>query len=197
MRFSLIFCLAVALSAVSSFPSATSAQSAVADSLHRPAAWAVPLEKPGLPNLFRVTDTLYRGAQPPTEGFAELTAMGVKSVLNLRSFHADDLGNTGLRYFSIPMNSWHPEEEDAVRFLQIVTDTNNLPVFVHCRHGSDRTGAMCAIYRIAVQGWTKDEAIREMTEGGYGFHEFWENLIDFIQALDVDAIRSKAGVKAP
>ena len=56
---------------------------------------------------------------------------------------------------------------------------------------------MCAIYRIAVQGWTKDEAIREMTEGGYGFHEVWENLIDFIQALDVDAVRAKAGIKSP
>lgn len=38
------------------------------------------------------------------------------------------------------------------------------------RHGSDRTGTMCALYRIAVQGWSKEDAIREMTAGGFGFH---------------------------
>ena len=195
MRWTLSLCLAFVVAVV--LPSAVSAQSAVPEAVQRPSSWAVPVEKPGLPNLFRVTDTLYRGAQPPVEGFSELKAMGIKTVLNLRSFRTDDLGSTGLRYFSIPENSWHPEEEDVVEFLKIVSDTNNLPLFVHCKHGADRTGTMCAVYRIAVQGWTKDEAIREMTEGGYGFHDVWENLIDFIQDLDVNAVRAKAGVKSP
>ena len=195
MRWTLSLCLAFVVAVV--LPSAVSAQSAVPEAVQRPSSWAVPVEKPGLPNLFRVTDTLYRGAQPPVEGFSELKAMGIKTVLNLRSFHTDDLGSSGLRYFSIPENSWHPEEEDVVEFLKIVSDTNNLPLFVHCKHGADRTGTMCAVYRIAVQGWTKDEAIREMTEGGYGFHDVWENLIDFIQDLDVNAVRAKAGVKSP
>jgi protein tyrosine/serine phosphatase len=191
----LSLCLAFAVAVVS--PTVVSAQSAAPEAVQRPSSWAVSLEKPGLPNLFRVTDTLYRGAQPASEGIVELKAMGIKTVLNLRSLHTDDLGSTGLRYFSIPMNTWHAEEEDAVAFLKIVTDTNNLPIFVHCKHGADRTGTLCAIYRIAVQGWTKDEAIREMTKGGYGFHEVWKNLADFVQALDVDAVRAKAGIRKP
>lgn len=192
-----VFSLCIAFAVAFASPSVASAQPVAPAAVQRPPAWAVPLEKPDLPNLFRVTDDLYRGAQPAPEGIGELKAMGIKTVLNLRAFHTDDLGDTGLHYFSISMNTWHAEEEDAVAFLKIVTDTNNFPIFVHCLHGSDRTGTMFAVYRIAVQGWTKDEAIREMTQGGYGFHEVWENLIDFVQSLDVDAVRAKAGIKSP
>jgi len=35
---------------------------AIADD--RPAAWAQPIERPGLPNLHQVSDSLYRSAQP-------------------------------------------------------------------------------------------------------------------------------------
>ena len=91
------------------------------------------------------------------------------------------------------MKAWHPEREDAVLFLRIVTDPNRTPVLVHCQYGADRTGTMCAIYRIVVQKWPKEEAIREMTEGGFGFHEVWSNLPTWIDELDVEALRKEAG----
>ena len=86
-------------------------------------------------------------------------------------------------------------EEDIVRFLRIVTDKNRQPVFVHCLHGADRTGTMCAAYRVVVDGWTKQQAIDEMTKGGYGFHPVWTNLPKLIENLDVEKIKAKAGLK--
>jgi hypothetical protein len=53
---------------------------------------------------------------------------------------------------------------------------------------------MCAIYRIAVEGWNKSQAIEEMTKGGFGFHSIWMNLVDFIQNLDIDKIKNTAGL---
>ena len=53
---------------------------------------------------------------------------------------------------------------------------------------------MCAIYRIAVQGWSVEEAGREMIEGGFGFHSMWTNLAPFLRALDVERIRNAAGL---
>jgi protein tyrosine/serine phosphatase len=94
----------------------------------------------------------------------------------------------------IPFLAWHPEDEDVVRFLQIVADPSKTPVFVHCRRGVDRTGTMVAIYRIAVQGWSRGEAIREMTEGGFGYDGKFPNLVKYIQKLDIDAIKRKAGL---
>jgi protein tyrosine/serine phosphatase len=93
------------------------------------------------------------------------------------------------------MKAWHPEEEDVVRFLQIVTNPKRSPVIVHCQHGADRTGTMCAIYRVAVQGWSKEEALKEMTQGGFGFHGIWENLIRWINGLDIEEIKKKAGIR--
>lgn len=155
--------------------------------------WAKAVQLTGLPNLHKVNDRLYRGAQPTAEGMAELKKLGVKTVISLRAHHDDDgpIAGTGLTSIRIPMDTWRPTNEHVIRFLQVVTDPRQTPVFVHCQHGADRTGAFCAIYRVVIDGWTKEEAIEEMTQGGFGFHKVWTNLIEFIQKLDIAAVKEK------
>jgi protein tyrosine phosphatase (PTP) superfamily phosphohydrolase (DUF442 family) len=162
----------------------------------RPAKWAQPIVMDGVPNLYKVSDRLYRSAQPTAEGMKNLKEMGIKTVVNLRSFHSDsdEIGRTSLVYEHIHMKAWHPEEKEIVRFLQIVTTPGRTPVLVHCQHGADRTGTMCAVYRIVVQGWTKEEAIREMVQGGYGFHKVWGNLEAWINKLDVERVKEEAAL---
>lgn len=81
-----------------------------------------------------------------------------------------------------------------VEFLKVIAESENHPVFLHCQHGADRTGVMSAVYRIVVQGWSKEAAIREMTEGGYGFHSVWLNLIDYVENLDIEDLKARAGI---
>jgi len=165
--------------------------------ISRPSHWAKPIQMEGLPNLHKVSETLYRSAQPSAAGIRNLKAAGIGTIVDLRSFHSDrdEIGETGLAYEHIAIKAWHPEEEDAVRFLQIVTNPKRSPILVHCQHGADRTGSMCALYRVAVQGWSKEEALREMTQGGFGFHGIWENLIQWMNGLDIDGIKKKAGIR--
>ncbi len=162
----------------------------------RPAAWAEPLSVKGLPNLHKVSDRLYRSAQPEETGVKALKTLGVKTVVSLRANHSDEplLKGLDVSYTSIPIDTWDLEEKHVVEFLKIVTDPARTPVLVHCQHGADRTGTLCAVYRIAVQGWTKDEAIREMKDGGYGFHSVWVHLPKWIKKLDIEAVRKKAGL---
>jgi protein tyrosine phosphatase (PTP) superfamily phosphohydrolase (DUF442 family) len=163
----------------------------------RPAKWAEPMQMDGVTNLHKVSDTLYRSAQPTAEGMKNLKdKLGIKTIISLRSFHSDrdEIGKTELGYEHIYMKTWHPEEKEVVRFLRIVTDPKRQPVLFHCQHGADRTGTMCAIYRIAVQGWSNEEAIKEMREGGYNFHKVWSNLPKWIDALDIEKIRKQAGI---
>jgi len=163
---------------------------------NRPETWAQPVKLSGVPNLYRVSGELYRGDQPSPQGMQNLKDLGLKTIINLRSFHSDryEIGETGLTYEHIYMKAWHPEEKEAVRFLKIVTDPKRTPVLVHCQHGADRTGTMVAVYRIIVQGWSKAEAIREMTEGGFRFHRIWSNLPQWIQELNIDRIKRQAGM---
>lgn len=165
----------------------------------RPAEWAAPLQLAGVANLHRVSADLYRGEQPTAEGVRNLHALGIRTIVNLRSFNSDraEIGSTPVGYEHLTMKAWHPEDKEIVRFLKIVSDPQKRPVFVHCQHGSDRTGTMCALYRIAIQGWTKDAAIAELTHGGYGFHSSWSNLLRYLRDLDVTEVCRNAGVAAP
>ncbi len=169
---------------------------AVEPATNRPATWAQPVKIDGVPNLHKINDNLYRSAQPTPSGMQNLKQLGIKTVLNLRAFHSDrdEVGTTDLQKEHISMKTWHPETEDVIKFLQIVTDTNRTPVLVHCQHGADRTGTMCALYRVAIQGWTKPAAITEMTNGGFGFHKIWQNLPKWIETVDVESIKKTAGI---
>lgn len=160
--------------------------------------WAMPMTVAGVGNLHKLTDTLYRSEQPTAQGMQNLQQMGIKTVLSLRAFHSDEdeVELTQLHTEHIYIKTWHIEQEDVVEFLKIVTDPAKQPVLVHCQHGADRTGTLCAAYRVVVQGWSKDDAIREMTDGGYGFHPIWTNLKPWIEAMDVESLRVKAGIKA-
>jgi protein tyrosine phosphatase (PTP) superfamily phosphohydrolase (DUF442 family) len=164
----------------------------------RPADWAQPVPAPGVENFYRVTQTLYRGAQPTEAGMQHLAEMGVKTVVNLRAGHddADEMKDTDLQRVDIPTEPWDLKADQVVEFLKVAADPARQPVFFHCRQGADRTGAMAAAYRIVVQGWSKDAAIEEMTRGGYGFHRAWAGIVDFIRDLDVQDIRRQLGPPA-
>jgi protein tyrosine/serine phosphatase len=149
-----------------------------------------------VPNLHRVSAALYRGGHPTAEGLGELGRLGVRTIVNLRSLQSDrdDIAGLDREYVHIPMTPNQPKDQDVARFLKVVTDPSRAAVFVHCQYGADRTGTMVAMYRIAVQGWDAEQAIREMTCGGYGFHEYWDNLVDYIRKVDVERIRRQAGL---
>lgn len=123
---------------------------------------------------------------------------GCKTVVNLRFWDTDKkkLKGTGLAYIRIPMFAWLPREKDVRHFLQIATDKAKLPVLVHCRVGADRTGMMVAAYRVVVQGWTKADAIEEMTRGGFGFNPLWKTLVQRIRRLNTDRMRQELEVSA-
>ncbi len=150
----------------------------------RPAPWAVRLDNAGLPNAFKVSDALYRGAQPTREGFLELKRMGIKTVINLREHHSDAelIRGTGLRYFRIPMSAVRPRRTDFDRFLRIVQRPELQPVFVHCMRGADRTGAVVALYRMYVQHWDADEAVKELRDGGYGYNPQLREIIVLVRS---------------
>lgn len=158
----------------------------------RPADWAVPVKLNGVPNLHRVAPTLYRSAQPTDTGMQNLRKeLGIKTVINLRAFHndRDESKGTGLLNEELSVNAWSIEDEDVVRVLRILQDESKGPFLIHCQHGADRTGVMCAMYRMTVQNWPREKAIAELQNGGYGFHPIWKNIIRYLEKVDVEKIR--------
>lgn len=118
-------------------------------------------------NFGRVDENYYRGGQPRPEEYATLRSLGVKTVIDLRKDKKRDApewaSGAGLRYFNIPLSAGTPATEaETEEFLKLVNDPVNWPVYVHCKGGRHRTGALTAVYRITHDGWTADQAYEEM-----------------------------------
>jgi tyrosine-protein phosphatase SIW14 len=129
------------------------------------------LKLEGVGNFGEVTPMLYRGGQPSREGFEALAKMGVKIVVDGRLSGHDnerkEVESAGMQYVSIPWHCLFPKDEVLARFLAVLHDNPGKKVFVHCRYGDDRTGMMVAAYRMSVEGWTAEEARREMDQFGF------------------------------
>jgi protein tyrosine phosphatase (PTP) superfamily phosphohydrolase (DUF442 family) len=131
-----------------------------------------------------VAPGLFRGGQPSAEGVAWLKSKGIKTVLNLRHYHGDtekqQVESAGLRYERIALaSSGAPRPEQVARFLEIVRDPGLRPLYVHCLHGVDRTGAMMAIYRMEEERWSNIEAFAEMQY--FDANRIWRDLRNFVR----------------
>jgi protein tyrosine phosphatase (PTP) superfamily phosphohydrolase (DUF442 family) len=158
--------------------------------------WAVFVGVSEPQNLYWVSDQLYRGGHVSRAGAAQLRCLGMNTVVSLRVIGRDSryITRAGLNYVHIPSKAWQPDEDQVVAFLRIVTNPNCQPVYLYCYHGSDRTGMMSAAYRVVVQGWTKEEALCEMTAGPFGFNPRWQELVEFVCDMDVERIRCRVGL---
>ncbi len=137
---------------------------------------------PGLSNVGQVTPGVFRGAQPEAEGYATLKKMGIKTVINLRTSASEKkaVEAAGLRSIEVPMEMSTDHLAAKVdRVVAVMADPANQPVFVHCRHGQDRTGIVVAAYRMKVEEWRLADAEAEMQ--AFGFNDIWVNFKKFIR----------------
>jgi protein tyrosine/serine phosphatase len=139
----------------------------------RPSSGAYGVE---IENFGKVNDHFYRGSQPKGQNYRQLTALGVKTIVDLREDARDtaqsDAERAGMRYINLPLKEKsYPEADAATRFLEILADQTNWPVYVHCAGGRHRTGVMTAVYRMSVDGWSVEQAYQEMKQ--YDFYTSW------------------------
>jgi protein tyrosine phosphatase (PTP) superfamily phosphohydrolase (DUF442 family) len=142
------------------------------------------LDVRGISYVAEVGKGLYRGGAPDTEGVTWLKKRGIRTVINLRHYHGVREGAkvraAGMRYETIPLESSDaPETQEIELFMSLVTDASLHPIYVHCKHGVDRTGAMMAVYRMEMEGWSNADALAEMDH--FGAHKIWHDLRTFVK----------------
>jgi len=171
---------------------------AAAEPIPRPPTWATPIVLEGAPNLHRVEDKFFRSAQPSAAGFRNLAAaQGVRTVVSLRAFNADESLARGLdlRLARFPIHTWDIRRARVVAALRAVrAASREAPVLLHCQHGADRTGLVTALYRVLYQSWNKEDALDEMLHGNFGYHAVWGNIPRLIRRVDVEQLRREVDV---
>lgn len=125
-----------------------------------------------LPNFHAVHPYLYRGGEPTVAGLRRLKQMGVTKIIDLRGHpgqvaaEAYQASQLGMEPINLPMSSKAPTDQQVRTFLKTVQEARDHPaggkVFVHCAHGSDRTGCLVGIWRVVKDGWSFDQAFAEM-----------------------------------
>ncbi|PJI47121.1 MAG: protein-tyrosine-phosphatase [Pseudomonas sp.] len=154
-----------------------------------PADWAKPVDKSF--NLYQMSPTLYRSALPGNADLPELQRLQVKTVV---SFIKDDdrawIGQQPIEAVSFPTHADRVDDADVLKVLRLLQDAEqNGPVLMHCKHGRDRTGLFAAMYRTVIQGWSKDDALKEMTQGGFGTEDDMTDAIAYVQKADIGKLQ--------
>lgn len=151
----------------------------------------ISLENCRLKNFYRIGDGVYRSDQPSRKCFRALENFGIREVLNLRFRHNDNdeaRDTTHIRLHHLRTRASRVTLDELTEALRIIRDQQG-PLLLHCWHGSDRTGAVVAMYRMVFQDIDKEDAINEMVNGIFGFHMMFDNIIDTVQQADILKIR--------
>lgn len=158
--------------------------------LLRPAQWAQPIA--GQYNLYQMSPTLYRSALPDSTAQPLLEKLHISTVINFLP-ETDDtwLKTPGVTQVQLPYRTNHVDDADVLAALRAIqTAQAQGPVLMHCKHGSDRTGLMSAMYRVVVQDWSKQDALQEMTQGGFGENAHFKDGMDYMMKADIAQLRT-------
>lgn len=143
---------------------------------NRPASRTIGTQRKmkGISNFGEVTRDLYRGGRPSQVGIEELHKNGIAIVVDMRGHNQAEeeaVTKLGMKYIAIPSHCPFPSDKTYAKFLAVIEKNPGKKVFVHCRLGDDRTGMAVASYRMAEQGWSAAEALKEMEAFGFtGIH---------------------------
>jgi len=161
----------------------------------RPVQWAEPVEMEGVSNLHRISPTLYRSEQPTALGMKNLERLGIRTIINLRAFNddKDEVKGTSLRTERVKILTWRIDDKHVIEVMKMLKQADNGPFLIHCQHGADRTGLMSAMYRVLEQGWTPEDALTELIDGGYGYHSMWKNIVRYVRSVDAASLREAIG----
>jgi len=146
-----------------------------------------------IPNFYKISDELYRSGQPKINSLGEMGEYDISTVINFRNISGNlrYKRQSDIIFLRSRINTWTISYDDLKQSFQVFLSAKK-PVLVHCKHGADRTGAFIAAYRIIFQGWSKQDAIFELRNGGYGFHEkYFVNIIELINRTDFEVLKSE------
>ena len=125
-----------------------------------------------------VTNNIYRGDRP--KDLLQIRDLGKKvAIINLENdrdavfYEGEAAYHLGMLFENHPLSEF--ERPPSKKLRKIVARIQELvalgyTVFIHCKHGKDRTGYVVAALRMLTQGWSFERAYKEAKDMG---HKWW------------------------
>lgn len=159
----------------------------------RPSTWGTLVQEEH--NFYQVNSKLFRSEQPNILFIPQLKKYNITTIINLRNSNNDAkiLNMQPFNLVHIPINTWAINRNDILKIMQHIQQAHQRgeKVLIHCYHGSDRTGASIAMYRILFENWSVEQATKEMKHGGYGFHVVWKNIENLFSEENITWLRQQ------
>jgi protein tyrosine/serine phosphatase len=122
-------------------------------------------------NKHRVSDRLWRSAQPAPHQIARLKAEGVRTIVNLRGgrehgswqLQKEICARLGLDLVEFVVRSRGAPDREAILKAKDFFGRIAYPAILHCKSGADRAGFVAALYLIVHEGRPVDEALRQLS----------------------------------
>ncbi len=122
-------------------------------------------------NRHMVTPTVWRSAQPTPGDLRREKARGLKTVVCVRSgfglaawpLEREACEALGLNLYTVNIRGRQaPPKSDLLALLDLFASIE-YPVLIHCKSGADRTGFICAVYLMAIEGRDPKEASKQLS----------------------------------
>jgi hypothetical protein len=146
----------------------------------------------------KVNDMLYRGGAPEDWEVKILKDVyGINKIISLDEESGNRIHNAckenEIEHIIIPIETGLEEGGKLIKKIGPTKIINNVPSYVHCYHGKDRTGLFVAKYRIE-NGWSFDDALKEALSFGFGVGMQPENVKNYIKLIANNKYTIKTGV---
>lgn len=135
-----------------------------------------------------VANNVFRGGQPVTpDDYYFLRNFATIIKLNHELLETESLfcKHYGIQFRHIPLSGWFRPTINQLNDIAWEISVSPKPLFIHCTHGSDRTGLAILNYRIGKMKMPFDAAYKELMDNGHSKWMFWWN-------KTIEEIRTKA-----
>jgi uncharacterized protein (TIGR01244 family) len=142
-------------------------------------------------NLHRVSDEVYRSAQPSPRDLERLARAGLRTIINLRGgrshgawqLEKDAAERHGIRIVDLVLRSREAPDRESILALPAFFKSIEYPVLAHCKSGADRAGLFAALYRLIEENASASEAQQELSLRKGHFRYAQAGILDaFIEA---------------
>lgn len=137
-------------------------------------------------NRHKVAPNLWRAAQPTPYQIANFAKRGVRTIVSLRGgrrhgswpLEVEACAKHGLKFVELVVRSRGAPDRGTILDAAKFFETLDYPALIHCKSGADRAGFVAALYKIAQEGASANEALKQLSIRYGHFHWAKTGILD-------------------
>lgn len=124
-------------------------------------------------NFSQVRPNLYRGSAPNLSDLHKLSEQfNIERIISLDQQSGEKINAVcralNIEHIIIPLDHNEQSIEELLQYKLSDLINSNIPTFIHCARGKDRTGFFIALVRCLLDHWSARKAIKEAKSLGFG-----------------------------